>query len=96
MEKFWLTCLNRFEQELSAQQFNTWIKPLQAEFDDNLLRILAPNKFVLQWIKDRFLNKIEAIAIECLPQNILIELSISKKPISEKTGSEKSRPPPRN
>ncbi len=84
MEKFWLTCLNRFEQELSAQQFNTWIKPLQAEFDDNLLRILAPNKFVLQWIKDRFLSKIEVIAIECLPQNILIELSIFKKPISEK------------
>lgn len=90
MEKFWLTCLNRFEQELSAQQFNTWIKPLQADFDDNLLRIFAPNKFVLQWIKDRFLNKIEAIAIECLPQNIIIELSISKKPISEKTDSEKT------
>ncbi len=89
MEKFWLTCLNRFEQELSAQQFNTWIKPLQAEFDDNLLRILAPNKFVLQWIKDRFLSKIETIAIECLPQNILIELSISKKTGSEKTSSEK-------
>ena len=89
MEKFWLTCLNRFEQELSAQQFNTWIKPLQAEFDENLLRILAPNKFVLQWIKDRFLSKIEAIAVECLPQHILIELSISKKLISEKTDSEK-------
>ena len=85
MEKFWSTCLNRFEQELSAQQFNTWIKPLQTEFDDNLLRILAPNKFVLQWIKDRFLGKIEAIASEILPQNILIELSISKKTVSEKT-----------
>ena len=92
MEKFWSTCLNRFEKELSAQQFNTWIKPLQTEFDDNLLRILAPNKFVLQWIKDRFLSKIEAIAIECLPQNILIELSISKKNVSEKTVSENIKP----
>ncbi len=90
MEKFWSTCLNRFEQELSAQQFNTWIKPLQTEFDDNLLRIFAPNKFVLQWVKDRFLGKIETIASEFLPQNILIELSISQKTSSEKTAAKKT------
>ena len=89
MEKFWPTCLSRFEQELSAQQFNTWIKPLQTELGDNVLRILAPNKFVLQWVKDRFLSKIETIATEFLPQNILIELSISKKTISEKTTAKK-------
>ena len=84
MEKFWPTCLSRFEQELSAQQFNTWIKPLQTELGDNVLRILAPNKFVLQWVKDRFLSKIETIATEFLPPNILIELSIFEKVISEK------------
>ena len=89
MEKFWPTCLSRFEQELSAQQFNTWIKPLQTEIGDNVLRILAPNKFVLQWVKDRFLSKIETIATEFLPQNILIELSISKKTTSEKTTAKK-------
>ncbi len=64
MEKFWSTCLSRFEQELSAQQFNTWIKPLQTELSGNALRILAPNKFVQQWVKDRFLSKIELIAAE--------------------------------
>ena len=89
MEKFWPTCLSRFEQELSAQQFNTWIKPLQTELGDNVLRILAPNKFVLQWVKDRFLGKIECIATEFLPQNISIELAISKNAISEKTTPEK-------
>ena len=89
MEKFWSTCLSRFEQELSAQQFNTWIKPLQTEFGDNVLRILAPNKFVLQWVKDRFLSKIETIASEFLPQSILIELAIAEKVISQKTNTEK-------
>ena len=84
MEKFWSTCLNRFEQELSAQQFNTWIKPLQTEFGENALRILAPNKFVQQWVKERFLNKIETIAAELLPQQILIELSISEKTAPKK------------
>ena len=89
MEKFWSTCLSRFEQELSTQQFNTWIKPLQTEFGDNVLRILAPNKFVLQWVKDRFLSKIETIASELLPQSILIELSIFEKTFSEKPTVEK-------
>ena len=89
MEKFWSTCLSRFEQELSTQQFNTWIKPLQTEFGENVLRILAPNKFVLQWVKDRFLSKIETIASELLPQSILIELSIFEKTFSEKPTVEK-------
>ena len=89
MENFWPTCLSRFEQELSAQQFNTWIKPLQAELikttlGDNALRILAPNKFVQQWVKERFLAKIESIATELLPINTLIELAISEKKVAKK------------
>ena len=92
MENFWPTCLNRFEQELSAQQFNTWIKPLQAELikttlGDNALRILAPNKFVQQWVKERFLAKIESIAAELLPINTLIELAISEKKVAKKVPS---------
>jgi chromosomal replication initiator protein len=84
MENFWPTCLTRFEQELSAQQFNTWIKPLKIEIlpndgDSHVLRLFAPNKFVLQWVKDRFLNKIESIALETLQQNIRIEFAIGKQ-----------------
>ena len=78
MEDFWPTCLSRFEEELSAQQFNTWIKPLETEIGDNAIRLLAPNKFVQQWVKERFLAKIETIAAELLPKNTLIELSINK------------------
>ena len=84
MEKFWSTCLSRFEQELSTQQFNTWIKPLQMEVRDDALRILAPNKFVQQWVKERFLSKIETIAAELLPKNTQIELSISNKSPTKK------------
>jgi chromosomal replication initiator protein len=79
MENFWPTCLSRFEQELSAQQFNTWIKPLKTEFGDNAVRVLAPNRFVQQWVKERFLSKIETIAAEMLPHNTSIEITISKK-----------------
>jgi len=79
MENFWPVCLSRFEQELSAQQFNTWIKPLETEIGENAIRVFAPNKFVQQWVKERFLSKIETIAAELLPHHTLIEISISNK-----------------
>ena len=91
MEKFWPICLSRFEQELSTQQFNTWIKPLQMEMGDNSIRLLAPNKFVQQWVKERFLSKIESIAAELLPLNTVIELSICEKIATKKINAQQSK-----
>lgn len=97
MDNFWPACLVRFEQELSSQQFNTWIKPLKTEIDDRAIRVIAPNKFVQQWVKDRFLSKIELIAAELLPETMLIEIAIGQKPaqstpsqtpISKKSGGD--------
>lgn len=76
MENFWSICLGRFKQELSAQQFNTWIKPLKVEANHDVLRLLAPNRFVQQWVKDRFLRRIELLANEVLSQPIRIELAL--------------------
>ena len=77
MENFWPTCLSRLEKELSTQQFNTWIKPLQYQVDGDALRLLAPNRFVMQWIKERFLKKIEQLADELQLPNIQIEFGLS-------------------
>jgi chromosomal replication initiator protein len=77
MEKFWSICLGRFKQELSAQQFNTWIKPLKSEINNGSLRLLAPNRFVQQWVRDRFLQRIELIAEEVLEQPLHIELALA-------------------
>ena len=57
----WQACLDRLEGELTAQQFNTWIRPLQAIEENDILRILAPNQFVLDWVNNRFLDRINAI-----------------------------------
>ena len=78
MEKFWSTCLHRFEKELSAQQFNTWIKPLTAEIEDNNLQLIAPNRFVMQWVKDRFFKKIELLALELKLFDIQIKLVLAE------------------
>ena len=77
MENFWSICLDRFKQELSAQQFNTWIKPLRFEPSSNTVRLLAPNRFVQQWVKDRFLRRIELLAEELLQHPVAIELALS-------------------
>lgn len=87
MDNFWSTCLVRFEKELSPQQFNTWIKPLKVDVQADAIRLLAPNRFVQQWIKDKFYSKIQTLAEELLPDNIHIELDVhsgdqsSAKPI---------------
>jgi chromosomal replication initiator protein len=57
----WQKCLDRLEGELSAQQFNTWIRPLQVIEDEHSMRLLAPNRFVLDWVSNRFLEKINKI-----------------------------------
>lgn len=91
MENFWPACLNRFENELSAQQFNTWIKPLQAEVDGEAVRISAPNRFVMQWVKDRFLKKIELFAEEFNLPDVKIEFVLSDANDKKNIDSKKNK-----
>jgi len=58
----WNNCLNQLASELSNQQLNTWIRPLQAEERDGSLKLLAPNRFVLDWIRQHFQARIIEIA----------------------------------
>ncbi len=69
MNPFWRSCLEQFEKELPAQQFITWIKPLSVTTRDvdgtspPSLTIVAPNRFVLQWIRDKFYSRIQALTL---------------------------------
>ena len=56
MNSFWRYCLTHFEKELPAQQFATWIKPLKFEADGDTFTLIAPNRFVLQWITGQVLR----------------------------------------
>ncbi len=60
-QALWDQCLAHLERELSPQQFNTWIRPLHVVGDDDELRLLAPNRFVKDWIDERFLSRIGEI-----------------------------------
>jgi chromosomal replication initiator protein len=79
MEGFWHECLARLEKELPAQQFTTWIRPLQVDAvrtTDDELHLTAPNRFVLQWIKDRFLTRIETLVGEQLGKPVHVSVAL--------------------
>ena len=59
---FWQRCLDAFSAELTPQQFGTWIRPLVLEDTGHGFRLLAPNRFVLQWVKERFAARIAEVA----------------------------------
>lgn len=77
MEGFWQDCLDQFKKELTGQQFNTWIKPLRMETGDGGLRLLAPNRFVQQWVKEKFLGRIEEMAESAFGQPTAIDLGLA-------------------
>lgn len=88
MAGFWESCLLRFEQELPAQQFNTWIKPLRLEGENapqEGLRLIAPNSFILKWIRDRYLGRIEEYSRTFFAEPISIDLIIGSSKVSAAT-----------
>ena len=76
----WTACLSVFERELTPQQFATWIRPLAVEPGEGSLRLRAPNRFVLQWVKDRFGSRIAALAREAAGTPVAIEYAIAEEP----------------
>jgi chromosomal replication initiator protein len=65
MDNFWQTCSAQLEQELTPQQFSAWIKPLAPlDFEEGRLRIAAPNRFKLDWVKTQFASRIATLAAQ--------------------------------
>jgi chromosomal replication initiator protein len=80
MNNFWSACLLQFEKELPNQQFITWIKPLGIQqSSDAALTIVAPNRFVLQWVRDKFLSRIQELALAHFGNPVYIELLLAEK-----------------
>ena len=65
----WQKCIYCLKNELPSQQFNTWIRPLRFIDGDDTLYLLAPNKFILEWVKEHFLDRIKEIIQKDLQQS---------------------------
>ena len=73
----WSACLATFERDLSAQQFATWIRPLRCESAASGLRVLAPNRFVLQWVRERFGGQIEQLVEVATGTRLPVEFTLA-------------------
>ncbi len=98
LKDFWAACLSRFQEELPPQQFNTWIKSLRLEEvtagPDRQLRLLAPNRFVLQWVRERYLAKIETLCHQHFSTPVALSLTVDDLPAAAAEAPVKPLPTP--
>ena len=92
MNPLWLQCTDRLEQELPEQEINTWIRPLQVKNDRECLRLLAPNRFVLDWVQEHYLLRIKELVGELTSDpNHCLRIEVGDLP--DTTGQNKNNPP---
>ncbi|MXS18074.1 chromosomal replication initiator protein DnaA [Pseudomonas oryzihabitans] len=98
--ELWQRCVDVLRDELPSQQFNTWIRPLQVEAEGDELRVFAPNRFVLDWVNEKYLSRILELLEEHADDGIAPVLSLligskrSSKPRPAQTPSSQSSPLP--
>ncbi len=95
LEITWQRCIGLLQDELPSQQFNTWIRPLGLEADGDMMRLLAPNRFIKDWVSDRLLGRINELVVELQPDrpvNVVIDVggkaasrSVAREPIARAT-----------
>lgn len=89
----WQQCLARLQDELPATEFSMWIRPLQAELNDNTLALYAPNRFVLDWVRDKYLNNINGLLNDfCGMDAPLLRFEVGSKPLAAVAVSQPASP----
>ena len=78
----WQSCLYVLQDELPSQQFSMWVRPLQAESTEDTLTIYAPNRFVLDWVREKYLNRINELLVEiCGVEAPKLRFDVGSKPL---------------
>ncbi len=101
MDSFWDLCQERFRANLTQQQFSTWIKPLVFDDSGGEVRILAPNHFVMDWVREKFAENIDLWAQEFYPAPVSVIYALGKKtaatrpPSGSASATPQSEPPAR-
>ena len=94
--ELWKACLKCLERELSEPQLNTWIRPLHAREDNSGLHLLAPNRFVLDWVKKHHLTQIKTVLEQLRPEQspeVLLEIGSGATQVEPVTTQDEEAPP---
>ena len=78
----WNRCLERLQQDLPTQQFSMWIRPLQAQEDPSSVTLIAPNRFVLDWVRDKYISQINTLFSEFCGNNAVPQLRLEVKVVN--------------
>jgi chromosomal replication initiator protein len=92
MSSIWNNCLSKLENEISGSDFSTWIRPLQAIERNGQIKLLAPNRFVLDWIKEHYFAKIEETIHEFSNGTLTLSLEIGTKSASFAPAAKMAKP----
>jgi len=77
----WQQCMDRLQDELPATQYSMWIRPLRAVHEDDTLTLFAPNRFVLDWVRDKYLDNINSFLVEVMgSESPTLRFDIGSKP----------------
>ncbi len=84
MEAFWQNCLSQLENEVTPQQYDAWLKPLTlVGYEDGVLRIAAPNRFKVDWVKKEFVGRIGELASKLTGEPVIVRVEVAqKKPVA--------------
>lgn len=94
--ELWKACLKCLERELSEPQLNTWIRPLHAREDNSGLHLLAPNRFVLDWVKKHHLTQIKTVLEQLRPEQspeVLLEIGSGAAQVEPAATQDEEAPP---
>jgi len=80
MDSLWPSLAAELKKELPAQQYDTWIKPLRAERQDDQLVLVAPNHHVLRWVRSNLLSKIETRVERLAAGRLSVNLVLDERP----------------
>ncbi|SNB47284.1 chromosomal replication initiator protein DnaA [Geobacter sp. DSM 9736] len=95
MEKIWLQAQSNMAKVLTAQTFNTWIKPIRyLESKNNNLVLQVPNKFIKEWIIEKYLPIIQEAVSSLAESTPTIEFQVHETPETD-TAPEKEASPPK-
>ncbi|QDO99871.1 chromosomal replication initiator protein DnaA [Thalassotalea sp. PS06] len=83
-DSLWQSCLSILEEELPAQQFSMWIRPLQCEVAGNVMTLYAPNRFVLDWVREKYLGRITQLVALQNPNPPEVRFDVGSKPAAAK------------
>ena len=72
----WQNCIENLKAEVPAEEFRTWIAPLEVEISSNVLSVSAPNRFISDWVRGKYLPRILEIVDAYEDEEITVDLHV--------------------